>query len=173
MNEASPFSDPVDPVNDPNFPPKALPGSLNALTILTFIGCALGLIFQLFGFVGAQKQYDQTEELLNSGKLDDAPGFMKGMINADSLEILRKTADNRLPLLIIGLVGLGLCFYGALQMRKLSKQGFYIWLMGEIIPSIGAVIFVGAGMFAGFGLLGIAIPVIFIILYATQLKYLR
>ena len=173
MNEASPFSDPVDPVNDPNFPPKALPGSINVLTILTFIGCGLGLILQIFGFTGAQERYNQTEELINSGKLDDAPSFMKGMVSADSLELLRKTADNRLPLLIIGLVGIGLCFYGALQMRKLSKQGFYIWLMGELIPLIGSAIFVGVGAYAGLGLLAFAIPVIFIILYATQLKYLR
>lgn len=170
MNEASPFS---DPVNDPNFPPKALPGSINALTILTFIGCAIGLLFSVFGYFGAQSRYEQTEELLSSGKLDAAPGFMKGMVNADTLEVLRKSADNKLPILIISLVGVGLCFYGALQMRKLMKQGFYLWLMGEIIPIIGGAIFVGTGMFAGFGLIGLAIPVIFIILYAMQLKYMK
>lgn len=152
---------------------KRLPGSLNTLTILTFIGCGLGLIFTILGFTGSKTNYDNMERMMEDGSIDKVPGFMKNFVGPDALEVLRKTYENRLPILIISLVALGLCLYGAIEMRKLHKQGFYMWLLGELLPLVGTVIFVGMGAFRGFGMLGIIIPLIFIILYARQLKYLR
>jgi hypothetical protein len=152
---------------------KKLPGSLNTLTILTFIGCGLGLIGAIFSVVGAKDRYTKMEELQSSGNMDKVPGFMKSMVGPEAVELLRKSYEYRIPLLLISLVGIGLCLYGALQMRALKKQGFYLWLAGEVFPVICSVILVGMGMFNGFGMLALIIPVLFIILYGTQLKYLR
>ncbi len=70
--------------------------------------------------------------------------------------------------LIIGLVGIALCFYGAMKMHKLQKQGFFIYVAGQLIPIIYTFVTVGVG----FGLIGVIIPIVFIVLYATQLKEL-
>jgi hypothetical protein len=84
----------------------------------------------------------------------------------------RKAMENRMPLLIVGLLGSALCLYGALEMRKLKKQGYLLWLIGEIIPLIGTMLFLGAASLSGFGLIGIVFPIIFIILYTVYRKEL-
>ena len=167
----------INQVEDSSFAqatsPKAIPGSLNTLTILTFIGCGVGLIGSIFSAANAKSSYTNMEKLQASGDMDKVPGFMKSMVGPDAVEMLRKSYEYRIPLLLITLVGLGLCLYGAIQMRALKKQGFYLWLAGEVFPLICSVILIGTGMFNGFGMLALIIPVLFIILYGTQLKYLR
>jgi hypothetical protein len=54
-------------------------------------------------------------------------------------------------------------------MRDLQKQGFYFYVAGQLIPIIASFAF-GAG---GFTVLGMIIPLVFIILYVTQLKELK
>jgi hypothetical protein len=87
-------------------------------------------------------------------------------------EVLVKSLDNKVPLLVIGLIGIALCVYGAIEMRKLKKQGFIIWLLGEIIPYIGTAIFIGGVFFQTFLVYFLAFPLIFIILYFFQRKNL-
>jgi tryptophan-rich sensory protein len=89
------------------------------------------------------------------------------------MEIVRKTVENRLPIFLLGIVGIGLCIYGALQMRKRKKTGFSVYVLGELLPVVSTVIFIGTGSFGGLTIIGsLLIPVIFIILYSTQLKHL-
>ncbi|MEO6932910.1 MAG: hypothetical protein ABI151_14855 [Chitinophagaceae bacterium] len=166
MNEASPF---IDPLEDSARPTK-LPGSINTLTILTFIGVGLGLLGGLSNYFMAESNYKRTEEMATN---ESTPSFMKSFSSPEALEAVRRMMENKLPILIITLVSLGLCLYGALQMRKLIKQGYYIWLMGELLPFIGAAIFLGISGFTGFALIGPVIAVLFIILYGTQLKYMK
>ena len=150
-----------------------LPSSLNTLTILTYIGCGISLLGSLWGFINAKSGYDKLAQLQESGDLDKVPSFMKGMVGPEAVNMARKAYENRLPMLIIGLVAVLLCLYGASQMRALKKQGFYIWLIGEVLPVITPIIFIGTMAFSGFAIFGCLIPVLFIILYYTQLKYLR
>jgi hypothetical protein len=164
MNEQSPFF---------TRRKKQLPGGLNVLTILTFIGCGIGLLGSLWQFINAKKGLTQMEEMINSGKADDMPGFMKNMFSEDALQMAQKQYDNRYAMLILGLVGIVLCFYGALQMRKLLKQGYAVYVIGQLLPLVGAIIFLGFGMFKGMGVLAAIFPVLFIILYSTQLKHLK
>ncbi len=91
-----------------------------------------------------------------------------------SLEMAKKQYDNRLIILILGLVGVGLCFYGAMQMRNLKKQGYLFYVVGELIPIISSVALVGFGnLFAGIGVIFTTlIAAVFIILYTTQRKAL-
>jgi len=77
-----------------------------------------------------------------------------------------------LPIMLLTLVGVGLCLWGALEMRKLKKQGFMLWVIGEFLPIIGGLIFIGTGMVSGFSMIWLIIPVIFLILYLVQRKYL-
>jgi cytochrome c oxidase assembly factor CtaG len=147
-----------------------LSSGLNVLTILTFVGCAIAFISSIWNFMNAEKGYKDL--LAAQDKIAEAPAWAKGMMGPEMLEITRKSMENKLPILLLGLVATALCLYGAIEMRKLKKQGFILWLVGEILPFVSGVLFVGIGMFSGFALIFMLFPVIFIILYAVQRKNL-
>jgi hypothetical protein len=150
--------------------PRKIPEVLNVLTILTFIGSGLAILFGFWGFAKAKASYDQ----ISSMNLDQMPDFAKRLMGSDPVEMARKALDNRLPILLLTLAGCALCIYGAIQMRNLKKNGFGIYVIGEVLPFISSLIFLGAGALGGFsGIIGGLIVVVFIVLYATQLKHLR
>jgi hypothetical protein len=151
---------------------QQLPSGLNVLTILTFIGSGIGILGGLWQFISAKKSIESMEQMINSDKLDEMPGFLKGMMSPEALELARKQYENRVPILLIGMLGIGLCIYGAVQMRKLKKQGYSVYLIGQALPLIAAFIFLGFGWVKGFGLLGLFFPILFIILYTLQRKHL-
>ncbi len=150
---------------------RKLPSLLNVLTILTMIGCAIELFFGSLNLVNGKKNLDQLEEMQASGDLDKVPEFMQSMVGPEAIERARLAYENRIPMFVILLVGLALCFYGALQMRKLKKNGYYMWLIGELLPIVGSFIFLGT-IFVGSMSFMLLLPVLFIILYSTQLKYM-
>src|ERR1700712_3105124 len=143
------LNQPTD-VLTPGEKPK-IPSGLNVLNILTFLGCALVLIFGVLSFVNGKANLDKMEETINSPNYDSMPAMAKKFMNPEMLEMTRKGYENRVPILAIGLIGIGLCFYGALQMRQLKKQGYYLYLVGEILPIIPSVIFLGISSLTGFG----------------------
>jgi len=148
-----------------------LPGMINVLTILTYIGCGLGLITAIYSFLNAQKTYDDMPDAL--AKLENAPAFAKKMMGPDPLEFARRSLDNKLPILLLSLVACALCFYGALQMRNRKKAGFSIYAIGEVLPIVAIAIFLGLGLLGSVALISTFLfPVLFLILYATQLKHL-
>ena len=131
---------------------KKLPQMLNVLTILTYIGCGFGALMSILAVAGV--------------------GFLSSMMgkSKELADVSAKVGGGSIWVgLIIGLVGVALCFFGAMKMRNLQKQGFYIYVAGQIIPIIYTFVTVGVG----FGFIGVIIPIIFIVLYATQLKELH
>lgn len=152
-----------------------LPSGLNVLTILTFIGSGIQLLGGLWGFVSAKKSYDNIDKLseqMNSGSM---PGWLKSLMGdpENMIKIMTKTYENRIPLLLLGVAAAALCFYGALQMRKLKKQGFLFYTIGELLPFLTQILFIGAFAFSGVGsMVGIAIAALFLILYYFQRKHL-
>jgi hypothetical protein len=162
------------PANTENWleEPKKLPSMLNVLTILTFIANGLGFISAFYSYFSAASNYDKVVQAQD--KMDQMPDFVKNMMGPDPVGNARKMLDNRLPIMLLTLVGCLLCFYGAWQMRKLKKTGFTIYIIGDVVPFIGLYIFVGASMMTGFsGIFGLLLTIVFVILYATQLKYLK
>lgn len=146
-----------------------LPTGLNVLTILTFIGCVWELYSTVSNFIGGKKSLEELEKAQE--KLAEAPGWAKKMAGPEVQEMMRQALDNKIPVLIIGLVAVALCVFGAIQMRKLKKEGYLIWLVGEILPYISTAIF----MPAFFGTIYIyfsVFPLLFIILYTIQRKHL-
>lgn len=151
---------------------KKLPSLLNVLTILTLIMCAFELLSQSYNLIKGRKSIDEMEKLQGSADFEKMPEFAQKMMGPEALDRARLAYENRIPLFIILLVGVGLCAYGAIQMRKRQKNGYYMWLIGEILPIIGSVIFLGIGFAGGMSWI-LLFPALFIILYSTQLKYLR
>ncbi|MFT3680746.1 MAG: hypothetical protein QM791_10775 [Ferruginibacter sp.] len=163
-------NNPNDLLNFNDGQKQPLPGSLNVLTILTFIGCALGFGGGIWNYIRAEKAYKDIMDA--QGKLDQMPDWAKKMMGPEMLEMARKSMEYKLPIFILTILGSALCLYGAMEMRKLKKQGYILWVVGEFLPIICAYIFLGSGMFSGFALIGFIFPVIFLILYTIQKKYL-
>ena len=161
---------PTDSLHE--FEKAKLPSSLNVLTILTIIGSILGLISSVYSFLTAKKSYETLKETIDSGKLDEAPGWAKGFMSPEMLEMTRKAFENRLPIYLLSLVAYALCMYGAFEMRKLKKQGYTFWLIGEILPIATTLLFLGFAAMKGFGLLVFLFPIVFIILYTVNRKHL-
>ncbi len=165
LNQAGSFSLPSEK-------PK-LPGSLNTLTILTFVGCGVGFLFTVYNFFNAKSGLDKMEAAINSPDFDKMPEFAKKMMSPEALEIARKSYESRIPLTLIGLVGLALCLVGAMQMRKLKAQGYLLYVVGEVLPVIASIIFIGMASITGFGgMIMVGFVLLFVILYTTQRKYL-
>jgi hypothetical protein len=150
-----------------------LPSGLNVLTILTFIGSAIGLLGTLWNFINAKKGLEQMEAAINSPEYENMPALAKKFMNPEALELVRKSYENRVPITVIGLIGIALCIVGAIQMRKRKAQGYMLYVIGELLPVVSSVIFLGVASLAGFtGILTIAISVLFVLLYTAQRKYL-
>lgn len=152
--------------------PKTLPGMLNALTILTFIGCGLsyiGTIWSLFTSSNYESQRAELEEMQDKvGDNEMAAKMMEG-----SLEMMQKTYDYRYFLFVSGLVFTTLCLIGALQMRKLKKSGYALYVIGELAPVITTAVLLGFSLMGGLTTAFTAlIAIVFVILYTTQRKYL-
>ena len=161
---------PVDLLNDEAEPMK-LPQTLNVLTILTFIGCATALFGSIRNFFTIQSTYEKL--LQHQGDLNQTTGLVKAFTDS-ALEMTRKSVEHRTPILIISLVGMALCLLGALWMRKLQKTGFYVYLIGELLPVVIGVFLLGMGSLGGVLIVpALLVPAVFIVLYATQVKFMR
>lgn len=167
MPEITPTSEVLDFADGER---PSLPSGLNVLTILTFIGSALGLLMSVWTYINAEKSYKDL--LAAQDKMESAPAFVKNMMGPKMLEMSQRSMENKLPIMLLNIVAAALCIYGAMEMRKLKKQGYILWVVGEVLPIIAGLLFVGAGIFGGFALIAMIFPVIFIILYSVQKKYL-
>jgi hypothetical protein len=148
-----------------------LPSTLNVLTILTIIASSLGFISTFWTFFRAQANLDAMIKAQDN--MDKLPDWVRKLSGPHPVESARAMLDNRLPVLVISLLSVALCFMGALQMRKLKKVGFSFYILGDIVSF-------ATGIFIGFDILTtitggfvIGFTLLFIILYATQLKYLK
>lgn len=160
--------------NEDNDPPKMSSG-LNLITILTFIGCALGAIFSVWGFFSAEKNFKNIDKMIEQLNSDAMPGWLKSLTGdpAHIVQMITKSYENRIPIVLLSLVAMALCLVGALQMRKLKKQGYLIYIIGELLPFLTQFIFIGTFSFSGLGFYaGICIAALFILLYSLQRKNL-
>ena len=149
-----------------------LPSMLNVLTILTFIGCAF-LLWDVVQLFNIDKDLAKTEEALTKagGSATEMPAMIKTMLE-NALNLLKARAANKIPLIVVELLAVILCLFGAIQMRARKMQGYFLYVIGELLPLIAGAIFIGGLMFKGFQLIGLFFPLLFIILYTTQRKHL-
>lgn len=160
-------------IND--YEKQKLPSGLNVLTILTFIGCAISLISSVWGFFSAKSSYDNRAKVIDQMSSDKMPAWAKGMMPdmAHFEEMVTKSYENRIPIMLLGLVAVVLCFVGAMQMRKRKKQGYLLYVIGEILPFLTMAFFIGFFTFSGVGfIVGLVICLLFIFLYTMQRKHL-
>jgi hypothetical protein len=151
---------------------RGLPGMLNVLTILTFIGCGISYLGGIYNFYSTS-QYDKRMTEFEEARDKMGDNEMASNILESSIEIFQKSYDNRYILFITAMLFTTLCLIGALQMRKLKKSGFPIYTIGELAPIVVTAALVGFSMVGGITIIVTAIfAIVFVILYATQRKYL-
>lgn len=150
-------------------PTKKMPDMINVLTILTFIGCAYFLLSGIYSYFTICKSIGIIDGSMGQiGANNPMAGFMDSAI-----QMVHRQCEMKLPLLLINLVTTALCFIGAMQMRQLKKAGFFIYLVGEVAGPVAQTFILGSGTIGIFMILGFIFPLVFIILYATQLKHLK
>ena len=150
-----------------------LNSGLNVLTILTFIGCGIQFLGSLFGYFSAKTNYENKDQVISKMTSGEMPSFAKKMMPDPAIfeKMVTQSYLHRVPIIIIGLVSFALCLYGAIQMRKLKKQGFTFYVVGEILPFFSMAIFLGAFSMTGMWFyVSIAIALFFILMYAAQRK---
>lgn len=98
-----------------------------------------------------------------------------------AIQLLGSLGRLKTTLGIVTLLAAIICFVGVLMMWKLKKTGFYIYVVGEVVPIISGIIIVGAsGLFSfagGFMAMIMALsyifPIAFLIMYGLNLKHLK
>lgn len=152
----------------PAFDTRHLPPMLNVLTILTFVGCALSYVGTLVSFALAGVSYRMMNTASTDTNKNEMPDFMKSLVQmfAHSSSVYYRY---RFLFLAVALVTTSLCLWGAIQMRQFKRQGFYLYITGELAYPALYSLMVGIGGFAIFSLI---VPIAFVCLYATQRKHL-
>ena len=114
----------TNPFQENNIEESKPSSLLNTAAILSIIGSVVALINSLTSYFNAEKNYERISKMLTSEEIKQAPSFVKSIFNENSLMMAKKMIENKLPLLIIGIIGSFLCFFGAIFMRKLKKDGY-------------------------------------------------
>lgn len=160
-----------DQSNLSEFDKPTLGSGLNVLTILTFIGSGISIIFSLASPAilkfskGFMDKAATSGQELTSKQLDD---MEKGR------QAIELAQANIIPSIIVGVLGAILCIVAAIMMRKLKKDGYWIYIAGELLPLITAFILMGTSQFTGVFsiIIAVGLPALFIVLYTLEKKNL-
>jgi hypothetical protein len=148
-----------------------IPSGLKVLTILTFIGSAVGLLFILFLPALNRFMLGVLEKASNSNQELTATQLAEMEKGKSAVQLMQA---NMVPIMVTGLIGIALCVWGAIWMRKLKKDGYWIYVAGELMPLIVSLILLGMDQFTGVFsvIISVGIPLLFVVLYTMQRKYL-
>ena len=152
---------------------NGVPKKLNTLTTLTFVGCGIFGVISLLTPLVLPAGIKFFDKMITSGAAELAPEKLADLEKTRSM--LELVSTNVIPLTVIGIIGVGLRLFGAIQMRKLKKDGFWIYVAGHIIPFVGSIVLLGvlsqlkeAGTYFGVVMAGL-----FIFLYSKERKLLQ
>jgi hypothetical protein len=142
------------------------PQFLTVLCILTYIGVGIGII----GSIGAwwAMRFLSNTMQQNGGELEGLPGMDDPQKIEQTLAMMKYSN----AMMISGILCSLTCLLGALQMWKQKKSGFYIYVAGEIAPFFVSLVCLGTSTIIGWGVLGLIIPLLFIVLYTLNFKHL-
>ena len=152
------------------------PTFITVLCILTFIGSGWGTISNLISIFtyNIGNTQIQIEQIANATEnLDGNATFMYGFFNS-SIEVLKAMAEHGKEIAIINLMLCLLSLIGAILMFNLRRFGFYFYTTAQCLMLFVTPYFVGFAPFIWIGMISSAVPnVVFIILYAVNLKYMH
>ncbi|MEW6468287.1 MAG: hypothetical protein AB1458_05145 [Bacteroidota bacterium] len=161
------------------------PRFLTLLCILTFIGVPLSIVAAILYSGQIESMIEEIQAAKNmiskglNAVMDLSLNNMPGMSDVnDALEDAKKWLNISLGIII----GLHIvCLIGAIMMWRRKRLGFFVYAFGELLPAIGAAY--AYHLATTYGnvpadlqipmLVAIFVPVLFVILYALNLKHLR
>jgi hypothetical protein len=154
--------------------PAKRPGFLNVLCILSFIGTGLGIVFGIYKLVTAGQEQEAAAMLSGmsssmGSNMGDVPGGgMMGDMMAGAV------AMAKYAYVLAGLmIGTNiLCLLGVIQMWKLKKMGYYLYVVGQLAAIIVPLVLVGGGVMGGIMLLFSVFQIAFIIMYGLNMKHM-
>jgi len=155
-------------------PSSARPTLLTILCVLTFLSCAWGVFEAVSSYFAADLAGSATEEALSEAR-EEVAGREGGAL---AERILGSVANSLTPerirqLALAKLLNNLLTLVGAILMWNLRKTGFYVYVAGVLV-AILAPMFIFDGFLAGVASAGTAfVSIIFVVLYALNLKYMR
>ena len=159
-------------IDQGEFDKPKLTKTLNILTILTIIGSAIFLISVLLMPTCTGFSKKMMAKAAESGQQMSQKDMEKIREANAQLEIVEK---NMVPYIAINVLGAGLCLFGAVMMRKLKKDGYWLYIAGQVLPWVGNILVLGVAYFTGQmmnTLFMLMITLLFIVLYTTQRKNL-
>ncbi|MBL0147005.1 MAG: DUF4064 domain-containing protein [Chitinophagaceae bacterium] len=150
---------------------QKLPSGLNVLTVLTIVGCSIFGLFTLFTPMILKFSLSMIEKATSSGA-ELTPKQLADMEKSKAAIELSK--QHMVPMMIVGIICIALCFLGALWMRKRKKDGYWIYVAGEIAPLIAGLLIMGTAQYTSVWsvIFGVGIPALFVVLYTMQRKHL-
>jgi hypothetical protein len=157
--------------------PAARPTLLTVICIISFIMGAWGVIS---GIMNMTK--DQTAVLAEAqAKMEEAKAQMGDQANGmagrwmdEGMAMAQRASANAVPIGVAGILLSLLSLFGVWRMWNLQKSGFWIYLLATILSLAVPLYFLGGGLLAvaSVGFIGF-FSLIFIILYAVNLKYMH
>jgi hypothetical protein len=153
------------------------PTLLTVLCILSFIAGAWGLIDGARTAFTNKPQEDYAEAKVKMEEAmdqlgDDASGMVKNMMDS-AMEMTEKAVEHAKPIGYAGIVLSALSLLGVWMMWNLKRTGFWLYLLAAVGALVVPIYFLGGSMTAilSVGFMGL-ITLIFIVLYATNLKHM-
>ena len=147
-----------------------LPSFLNVLTILTFIGSGLGIIGGLYGLTTIDQQKEAIQIMEN---MPGSSAIFGQAFNAEMTEMIRVSLDNIYLLQGSAILLATICIIGAIQMRKLKKSGYLLYVISSAISIVIPMTVFGFGIMSVMMMAGHLFTVAFVVMYSVNLKYLN
>ncbi len=146
----------------------SLPQFLNVLTILTFIGSGLTFVMAIYNLLTVEQQRQQIAE--TKALLGNSPIFM----GTDIMKSAELALEHNTSLQGSAILASLACLVGAYMMRKLQKNGFYLYIAGCVVATIVPILIMGAGFMGGLPvIIGLIFTMAFVIMYGVNAKYLK
>lgn len=163
--------------NDLSAAPKR-PQFLTVLCILTWTMCGIMLIVSIIGLVATPSADAQKEQIEQIRQFNPEA--------AEQMEAAMGNQGSQMLSTVLGLLAIGLSGFGAYWMWNLKKNGFYLYIVGELLPYISMIAggaaamsalsaFGGAAQTAGVIMMAlmVIVDIVFIVLYGLNLKHMN
>lgn len=168
-NMENPFEEQQNKLQRPTF--------LLVLCILTFIGSGWGTLSNLFsvftaGLTDSSMQMEHYSSMLNSMDQGAGSAVLSDILNS-TMASLQATFVHAKEIAVVSLVLSVISLLGAILMFQLRRLGFYLYTAAQILALFVLPYFAGFSMYVLIVMFfsGL-ISLLFIILYAVNLKYM-
>lgn len=163
-------------MTDMNAPKGVRPTFLTVLCILSFIAGGWGVIGGIIGLASQPDTADLTAQMEQAMEGMDELGEdnpMAGLAQSMADQAV-KAAEAARPMNMANIAIALISLIGVWQMWNLKKSGFYIYVLASLAGLAVPLVFLGGGLLALMSVgIGGFIAIVFIVLYALNLKHMH